>query len=149
MKQQEVNDMGESPLEKRINKSAQSRRVFAQEELILDIAEKIHDLLKINKVKKTEIAATLGKSPAYVTQVLNGSRNMTLRTISDVAFALNARVHVEFCDADRHEGWHLDEVQPMKVGRVMTVQQFTAANINGVTNKTIKITPRYAVTVNG
>lgn len=44
---------------------------------------------------KAQLAERLGKSKAYVTQVLSGSRNMTLRTLADFAFALGFRVELK------------------------------------------------------
>ena len=72
----------------RVEESPESKRAFAQEELILDTAEQIWDLMKTKNIRKARLAETLGRSAAYVTQLLNGSRNMTLRSLADVAMAL-------------------------------------------------------------
>lgn len=70
-------------------------RVFAQEQLIVSVAENIWEKMETQGVTKADIAKTLGKSKAFITQCLNGGRNMTLRTLSDIAFALHAKVTVE------------------------------------------------------
>lgn len=97
--------MAKSPLEERVNESEESRRLFAQEELILDATESIWERMDELNTNKRALAKVLNKSPAFITQILDGSRNMTLRTLSDVAFALDSRVHIELCDAAAHSEW--------------------------------------------
>lgn len=76
-------------------------RAFAAEELILDVTEKIWELLERDDVSKTDLAERLGKSKAYVSQLLNGSRNMTLRTLADIAYVLGEGVEFRLeSDAD-------------------------------------------------
>ena len=71
--------------------SSEQARLFEQETLILDVTEAIWAEMDHQGISKADLAARLGKSRAFVTQVLNGSRNMTLRTLSDIAFALGVR----------------------------------------------------------
>ena len=66
-------------------------RVFAQEQLIVSVAENIWEKMETQGVTKADIAKTLGKSKAFITQCLNGGRNMTLRTLSDIAFVCMQR----------------------------------------------------------
>lgn len=106
--------MTKSLLEKRVEASAESKRVFAQEELILDAAEQIWDLMKAKGVRKARLAETLGRSAAYMTQLLNGSRNMTLRSLADVATALGGTVHVRILDKDKTNGWQINARQSLQ-----------------------------------
>lgn len=62
--------------------------LFQQEGFILEVTELICGLMSKQGVSKSDLAARLGKSRAYVTQLLAGRSNMTLRTISDVLTAL-------------------------------------------------------------
>lgn len=62
--------------------------LFQQEGFILEVTELICALMRKQGVSKSDLAARLGKSRAYVTQMLAGRANMTLRTISDVLTAL-------------------------------------------------------------
>lgn len=68
------------------------RRLLAQERLILEATECLSRIIERQEVTKTELANRLGKSKAFVTQILNGSRNMTLRTFADLLFALDYTV---------------------------------------------------------
>ena len=90
--------MTDVTLKERINESEETKREFAQEEFILDVSEEIWALLESQGMTKVEIAEKLNKSQAYISQILNGSRNMTLRTLSDIAFALNCRAQIKLCE---------------------------------------------------
>lgn len=63
-----------------------------QERLILEATEVISRCMQERGVSKAELARRVGRSRAYLTQVLSGSRNMTLRTLADLAHALDCRV---------------------------------------------------------
>lgn len=88
-----------------INAEAGRDRLFAQEQLIVAVAEHIWERMEQGKTTKADIASALGKSKAYVTQVLNGTRNMTLRTLSDIAFALDARLEIQLRPKSARDGW--------------------------------------------
>lgn len=75
--------------------SARNRRLLRQEELILDITEALSKALEEEGVTKTELAKKLGKTKGFVSQILAGGRNLTLRTIADVADALGRSVHIQ------------------------------------------------------
>ena len=40
---------------------------------------------------RAELARRMGRTPGFVSQVLGGGRNLTLRTIADIAAALSLR----------------------------------------------------------
>jgi transcriptional regulator with XRE-family HTH domain len=67
-------------------------RLVAQETLILDATETIIELLEQTGVSRQELAARLGKSKGFISQLLSGERNMTLRTLADLAYMLEHRV---------------------------------------------------------
>jgi transcriptional regulator with XRE-family HTH domain len=86
--------------------STDERRMeFAEEELIVDAAEEIWSAMDKAKVTKSELAERLGKSKAFVSQVLNGSRNMTLRSLADIAYCIGFRVQVSLQVRTAHEAW--------------------------------------------
>jgi plasmid maintenance system antidote protein VapI len=74
--------------------SVKNRRLLRQEELILAAGIALCELLEREGVTKTELAKRLGCTKGFVTQILAGDTNLTLRTIADVADALGHRVHV-------------------------------------------------------
>lgn len=86
------------------------RREFAEEALIVDVAEQIWAAMDAAKVTKSEIAERLGKSKAFISQMLNGSRNMTLRSLADIAQCVGYKVRLSL----KHEG-SVDAWQPAPV----------------------------------
>lgn len=76
--------------------TADSRdRIYEQEALIEDANELIAELMTAQSVTKKELAKRIGKTPGFVSQVLSGNRNMTLRTFADLAFALGSRIKLD------------------------------------------------------
>lgn len=66
-------------------------KALEQETLIAEATELVCQLLEKERLTRQDLAERLGKSKGFVTQLLSGDRNMTLRTLSDLAFALNHR----------------------------------------------------------
>jgi transcriptional regulator with XRE-family HTH domain len=72
-------------------KDDEFRRLFAQEDLILEVTETLCELLEKEKISRKELADRLGKSKGFVSQLLNGGRNLTLRTVADILHVLGYR----------------------------------------------------------
>jgi transcriptional regulator with XRE-family HTH domain len=70
------------------------QRLVEQETLIFEATEMIAELLEADEVSRKELADKLGRSKGFVTQILSGDRNMTLRTLADFAYAMERRVRV-------------------------------------------------------
>ncbi len=68
------------------------RKLLAQEELILEVTEVLCGLLEQEKISRKELAERLGKSKGFVSQLLNGGRNLTLRTVADILHVLGYKV---------------------------------------------------------
>jgi transcriptional regulator with XRE-family HTH domain len=66
----------------------EEHRLYAKEDLIYNTTEDLLVLMEELGVEKTDLAKKLGKSKSFVSQVLAGSRNMTLGTLSDICFSL-------------------------------------------------------------
>lgn len=69
-------------------------REFQQERAILETTELICKLMEEKRIRRSELAGRLGKTKGYITQLLDGRTNMTLRTISDVLWALEGSMHI-------------------------------------------------------
>lgn len=84
------------------SESVDHQRLLAEEEFILGVTENIWEEMQRQGVSKAQLAERLGKSRAYVTQLLNGSRNMTLRSLADICFALGVDpcVSIQGSDVD-------------------------------------------------
>ena len=70
------------------------RRIYEREALAFEASELISRLMEERQVSKTDLARLVGTSKSHVTQVLSGSRNMTLRTLADLAFALGHKLEI-------------------------------------------------------
>ena len=103
--------MRETVLGQWVETSEETRRLFAKEALILEVTEAIWELMEKHGRSKAELAKALGTSKSNITQLLDGSRNMTLGTLSDLAFALGLCVKVRFCDKSEAAQWsHVEGV---------------------------------------
>jgi transcriptional regulator with XRE-family HTH domain len=71
------------------------RKLLAQEELILEVTETICELLEDEKVSRKGLADRLGKTKGVISQLLNGGRNLTLRTVADILHVLGYKVSLK------------------------------------------------------
>jgi antitoxin component HigA of HigAB toxin-antitoxin module len=72
----------------------ENRRIYEQERLLVDATELLSTVMEKTGTKRAELAQRLKKSKAYVTQILRGNQNLTLKTLADAFFALNHRLLV-------------------------------------------------------
>lgn len=70
-------------------------RLYQQERAILEVTEVICELMDKQGVSRSDLAKRLGRTKGYITQLLDGRANMTVRTISDVFTALGLAVHFQ------------------------------------------------------
>ncbi len=68
------------------------RRLLSIEALVADASEVIASLMADQNMTKADLARRLNKSRAWVTQLLSGKANMTVRTLAEVVYALGAEV---------------------------------------------------------
>jgi transcriptional regulator with XRE-family HTH domain len=68
------------------------RRLLSVEALVAEASEAIAKLMDEQNISKADLARRLNKSRAWVTQLLSGSANMTVRTLAELAYALGAEV---------------------------------------------------------
>jgi transcriptional regulator with XRE-family HTH domain len=78
-------------LQSKLRKSA-GRVGYEIERLLIGINEEIVAQMENKGVTRTELARRLGVDKSYVTRMLNGMPNMTLKTLVSVASALDCRV---------------------------------------------------------
>jgi len=71
-------------------------RLMMQEDLIMDITEDFCELLEIEKINRSTLAKIMGKTKGYISQLLNGGRNLTLRSIADLAYYLGYSISIQF-----------------------------------------------------
>ena len=81
----------ETPLESRI-RQYEDDPDYILEGLLWDINEDIAGAMERKRISRADLARRLGSSPAYVTQLLRGKRNLTLKSLTRVATALGLEV---------------------------------------------------------
>jgi transcriptional regulator with XRE-family HTH domain len=84
------------------------RRLYAIEGPVADAAEELAGLMKSQGMSRADLARRLGKSRAWVTHLLSGRANTTLRTLAEVMYALGARVSLSAHPLDEeaaHAAW--------------------------------------------
>jgi transcriptional regulator with XRE-family HTH domain len=80
---------------------------------ITDFIEDVWRLMEEQKVSRAELARRLGTSRAYVTKLLGGNANFTMHTMTKVAMALGAAIHVHVADQKAITHW-IDELPSEK-----------------------------------
>jgi len=68
------------------------RRLLTIEALVTEASEMIARLMAERNVSRADLARKLNKSRAWVTQLLSGKANVTIRTLGEVVYALGAEV---------------------------------------------------------
>lgn len=68
------------------------RKQLSVDTLVAEASELIARLMAKENLSKADLARRLNRSRAWVTQLLSGRTNMTIRTLAEVSFALGAEV---------------------------------------------------------
>jgi len=68
---------------------------FRLEELILDFTEKIVQKMHEQDISRAELARRLGVSRAFVTKLLNGNPNLTIKTMMSIADVLGCDLNID------------------------------------------------------
>ena len=83
---------------------------FVAAGLALDVAEQVARIISYRGMTRTELAKRMGVSKALVTRALNAPTNMTLRSIAQLAVALDVKPVVLLGDAWSSMDCPVDEV---------------------------------------
>lgn len=67
--------------------------------IILRVSEKIAELMQDQNVTRGQLAEKLGCSPAYITKLLRGSENLTLKKLFEVSQVLEANLIIDMVPA--------------------------------------------------
>ncbi|WP_443190446.1 helix-turn-helix domain-containing protein [Pseudomonas indica] len=94
-----------------IEESKENEMEFLRQQLIIEVAEEVSKKMEEREIKRSALAKLLGKTTSYITQLLTGSRNMTLSTLSDLAFALNGKVRISIIDKKEGNEWSYDNME--------------------------------------
>ncbi len=90
-------------------KNSDSFRLFHQEKAIYRITEALEEVLDTQQVSRTELAQRLGRTKSWVTQLLDGEQNKTIRTVADVAAVLGCELQVSLMPIGNQSSRHSSE----------------------------------------
>jgi transcriptional regulator with XRE-family HTH domain len=76
---------------------------FRLESLIYRLTEKIAQKMDNNRLNRVQLAEKMGVSSAYVTKVMRGNPNFTLKTLLKLADALDQELVLSLKDKSRHK----------------------------------------------
>ncbi len=104
-----------------LSEAPEERVALERERVILDVTEMICALMEQQGVSRAEFAKRLGTSKSNLTQLLDGQRNMTLKTVTDLLFHLGRSLYVTSYDMaegpearfHRRPYWHMS-TSPVK-----------------------------------
>lgn len=77
-------------------------RIYARGSFLFDVSEDILVAMRDKGVTRAELARRLGKKPPQITRLLDGAANMTLSTLSDIAFELGLTLEKTFKEYSAH-----------------------------------------------
>jgi len=108
----------------------------ARDELIYHLTEDLLVLMEDRGITKSGLARALGKSRAFVTQILSGKRNMTLGTLSDICYELKVNPYIQVLPnggkvvkyEDDLEWHHVNHPQAVNYSSDKVVSIFSRAN---------------------
>ena len=83
---------------------------YLYEGVVLELTEQIAAQMKERGISRSDLAERLGTSRAYVTKLLDGQENMTVKTLVRVANALEMKVGMKLVPRERAS-------RPVKSGR--------------------------------
>lgn len=79
-----------------MTRDPERKQLLEEEGFILILTENLVQLMEDQGITRAELAAKLGKSRAFISQMLNGGRNMTLRTLFRISRALGHDATISF-----------------------------------------------------
>ncbi len=74
-----------------IDESPDNAKIFQQEALILKVTHMIWGWMEEKGISRSDLAGRLGRTRGYISQVLAGDKNLTIRTIADIATAMDTQ----------------------------------------------------------
>lgn len=70
---------------------------FLTEKTILDFTEQVVASMEAQGISRAELAKRLGVSKAFITKLLNGNPNLTIKTMVSLSKTLHCDLDIELC----------------------------------------------------
>ncbi len=114
--------MGISELRQKLD-AARNTFEYRLEKVLFDVAEQVCKLIESQGVSRSELAQRLAVTPAYVTKLLNGNPNLTIKTLLKLSDALGQTLDIRF--APKLEVAQSTTTSSVSVPRVPAVEAFS------------------------
>jgi transcriptional regulator with XRE-family HTH domain len=69
------------------------------------ISDQIYNYMEANNISKSELAKKMGTSRPFVTKILSGDMNVTLKTLAKILNGLGAKAEVKIAEKDQNISW--------------------------------------------
>jgi plasmid maintenance system antidote protein VapI len=69
--------------------------LLTQGELILEVTERICEIMENENISRIELAKRMGKTKGFVSHLLGGGRNLTLKSVGSILFALGYKFEIK------------------------------------------------------
>lgn len=118
--------------------SKAEEKAFAREDLIYNLTEDLLIVMESKGITKNNLARQMNKSKSYISQVLNGSRNMTLKTLSDMCFELNCHIQFKLTEKNLDENTEWNKVPSVLVSKKTKATQTNVIQVENSKWKKLK-----------
>lgn len=69
----------------------ENEKLYYEAGILVEVCEKLYELMEENDFKNKDIAKKLGVSASQVSQWLDGTANMQIKTVADILFAMGLK----------------------------------------------------------
>lgn len=70
---------------------AKKSLAYYEEDLFIEVSEKLVETMERHGISRSELAQRMDVSPGYITKILRGHANLSLKSLAKLAFALNLK----------------------------------------------------------
>jgi transcriptional regulator with XRE-family HTH domain len=88
---------------KELIKEAKGRDAYWTASMILDFTEGLNNIMEANGVSRSDLARSLGVSPAYITKALRGNVNFTVDSMVRLVRAAGGEVSIRIAPKNKRE----------------------------------------------
>lgn len=86
--------MGDEPLIEEKLDRFRNEPLFIAETILLEITEQIAALMKKEGLRNKDLAERLGVSRSYISRLMDGGSNLTVKSLAAISVALDARLTI-------------------------------------------------------
>ena len=108
--------------------------------------EKVQNYLKDNNISRVKFANDLGVSKGYVSQVLNGQFNFSLKKLVELSLAIGKVPDIHFDEVDNYIRKVLDEDKKLHYNKIIPIRSIEVSSSD---SSSIKVSEeKYFITSN-